>query len=401
MRRAVATVSTVVLAATLGLTGASSVPSVAAEPATVLTGKVVDEHGVAVNSLDVYAGWDMTTTAADGSFRVDVEPGPVTLQFWDNHFQQFGFDHEVTANAVSGTTKDLGAIVLRSVANPSRSAVSIDTSRRRAVRSAYRVVKHAVRNEKDLTPRGCRVAKTPAATQRRTISAINVIRRMSGLDPVRSDPKLAKRAQKAAIIQYYQGYLSHFPSPSARCATKKGVAASGKSNLALGYEGADVVLAYMTDDGANNTAVGHRRWIQNPYAETMGTGQVGRANALYVLGPSSPDNPTPPSISWPTPGFFPGELEPAGRWSYSTTRQYDVSFEHAKVRATVAGRKLKLSQYPPEIGYGYQSTIVWQFRRPVAVPRHGSEAVQVTITGITQRGIALAPVRYIVRLFRA
>lgn len=239
-----------------------------------------------------------------------------------------------------------------------------------------------------------------SGSQRRTITAVNYMRAMSGLDPVTIDPELSRRAQKSALIQHYQGYLTHYPSKSARCATKAGIRASARSNIALGWEGARVILGYMAEPGGNNTAAGHRRWIQDPYTETMGTGQAGRAHALYVLSRFSPANPAPRYLSWPTAGYFPAELEPAGRWSFGMSRSGDVSFAKVKVTATSNGKNLKLHTYRAELGYGDQVSVVWDFAKPIKV-RKGTRTVAVTISGVTQRGVRLAPYTYSVRLFRA
>ena len=74
----------------------------------------------------------------------------------------------------------------------------------------------------------------------------------------------------------------------------------------------------MSEPGTANRAVGHRRWLMNPFATTMGTGLHGhrqrddrdRAAALA-------SRPNPAWVSWPTAGWFPDALEPAGRWSLS------------------------------------------------------------------------------------
>ena len=42
----------------------------------------------------------------------------------------------------------------------------------------------------------------------------------------------------------------------------------------------------MTDPGAGNTFVGHRRWVLYPPTRTMGVGDIpAQSNALYVVQP--------------------------------------------------------------------------------------------------------------------
>ncbi len=391
------TAAAVVMALALGVL--VSAPAAQAATATV-TGRIVDEYGTPVNSLDIWGGTSMAKTSVTGTFSIAVEAGPFALDVWDNDYQQFGHSHVIRGTATAGTT-DLGTVVLRSTPNPGRATRAIDTTRKAAVRKAYRgTLRPTLRGERYLAPRGCKVAPTPKKAQRRTITAVNYMRAMSGLDPVALDSKLSRKAQKSALIQHYQGYLSHYPSKSARCATKAGVRASARSNIALGWEGARVILGYMAEPGAHNTAAGHRRWIQDPFTETMGTGQAGRAHALYVLSKFSEANPTPRYLSWPTAGYFPAELEPARRWSFGVSRSRDVSFANVKVTAASKGKKLKLRTYAVQPGYGDQLSVVWDFAKPVTV-RRGTRSVAVTISGMTQRGVRLPAHTYIVRLFRA
>jgi hypothetical protein len=256
----------------------------------------------------------------------------------------------------------------------------------------------AVRDERTLKPRGCKVEATPLPTQRRTIRVVNFMRRLSGLDPVVLDRVLSRRAQKAAIIQHYQGFLSHSPSPTARCSTAVGRLASARSNLAQGFEGGGAVLAYMADFGRGNTAVGHRRWILDPFTESMGAGQVARSNALYVVSRFSEANAVPRYLPWPTAGAFPAQLEPRGRWSFAVARR-DVSLAHATVKVTRAGQALGLRRFRPTSGYGDQSALVWNLNKDLRVRR--TARLTVTVTGIAQRGITVPPYTYTVVLFRA
>ncbi|HET7736682.1 MAG TPA: CAP domain-containing protein [Nocardioidaceae bacterium] len=376
-----------------------TVPAPAYASGTV-TGVVVDEDGRPVNSLDVYGLPRAAKTSASGKFSVASVPnGTYTLSFFDNDWQQFFYDQRLTVSVSGLSGKNLGMIVLPSSPNRNRSSAAIDTGSREAVRTAYRRgLVPTILNERNLIPSGCRVEATPLDQQQRTIRAANFMRRISGLDPVSLDRTLSAKAQKAALIQYHQGYLSHAPSAGARCYTQEGGEASGRSNLAQGFEGARTVVAYMNDRGDGNTSAGHRRWIVDPYTETMGHGQVAGYEALFVNSVFSRSNPAPRHLSWPPAGWFPKQLEPRRRWSFSVVRK-DVSFAGATVSVRRGTKPLAVRTYRPQSGYGDQQTLVWDLAKRLRV--RTAAVVTVTVSGITQRGYALPSYTYVVRLFSA
>jgi hypothetical protein len=368
-----------------------------------VSGTLVDEKGRPINDLDVFSGFDTVTTNASGHFTVASDMLPdIQLELWDNQYQQFGFDHVLHADT-SGGSVDLGTVVLKSFTHPGRSDAAIDTGNKSAVAHAYRRQwKASFRNEKAVTAHGCKVRQTPLAAQRRTIAAVNFARKLSGLDPVALNTTLSAKATKAALIERYLGYLNHFPPAGAKCATKVGRATAGRSNLAVGFEGAGNIAAYMEDFGPNNFEAGHRRWIQDPFTEAMGTGQVGRYEALYVVTSGalrSEDNPVPSTIAWPTAGYFPASLEPGKRWSFGQVRR-DVDLSHAKVRVLVGSRVLKLHKFPVLPGYGDQDSLVWDLAKRPKVTAGHTKTFTVRISGILQRGVAMPAYRYKVKLFR-
>ena len=373
-----------------------AVPSPSYAAGTV-TGVVVDEDGRPINSLDVFGLPVNTKTGSSGKFSVpNVPNGTYTLSFVDNDWKQFFAKNRLTFTVSGIGGRNLGTIVLRSTPDPSRSDLAIDTSSREAVRFAYqRQLVPTQVNERNLIPQGCTVEAVPLDAQQRTIRAANFMRTLSGLDPVALDGRLSAKAQKAALIQYHQGYLSHTPSSGARCWSQDGALGSRRSNLSVGFEGARAVMAYMRDEGGN-THVGHRRWITDPYLVAMGHGQVGGYEALHVMGPFSSTKAAPRQLSWPPAGWFPKQLEPRRRWSFSIVRK-DVSFAGARVSLTRGVKSLPVHTYAPQSGFGDQQTLVWDLARRLRV--RTSAVVVVTISGITQRGVALPPYTYVVRLF--
>jgi hypothetical protein len=234
-----------------------------------------------------------------------------------------------------------------------------------------------------------------------TLESINFVRAMGALAPVSFSKRLSAKAQQAALIMSANARkrgLSHDPARWWRCWTRVGHNAAGHSNLAWSYPkitAGGAIKQYMDDAGDGNTFAGHRRWIMNPPTLTMGNGMTATTNALWVLGPTSASRPDPAWVSWPTAGWFPAPLEPAGRWSLSSGDD-GADFSNARVHvetATGAGRRAH--EYPVADGYGPR-TIVFQVSN---VSRPGT--YKVTVRGIRLPGRA-APVRhtYTVRLFQ-
>jgi hypothetical protein len=152
----------------------------------------------------------------------------------------------------------------------------------------------------------------------------------------------------------------------------------------------------MDDAGPGNKAVGHRRWIMYPPQVRMGNGMTSTSNALTVLGaPIKPARPNPAWVGWPTAGWFPAPLEPAGRWSLSSGDD-GARFARAKVSVTgPSGERLRVHRFPIQDGYG-KPTVVFRVR---GIAGHG--AYRVTVRGIRLPDRA-TPVRhtYTVRLFQ-
>jgi uncharacterized protein YkwD len=243
----------------------------------------------------------------------------------------------------------------------------------------------------------CRAGSTSATSRAATQRAINFVRSLGGLYPVSFSSTLSSRSQLTALMMSANETLSHTPARTWRCYTGTGADNAGRSNLALGYPSitsAGVVGMYMGEPGANNTAVGHRRWLMNPFATAMGSGSTDKANALAVIGPTSAARPNPTWVSWPTAGYFPDTLEPEGRWSLSAGSNR-VDFRYAAVHVYRNGVALSARKNVVESGYA-QPTLVWQLPTEQA----GSGSFKVVVTGIRLAGSTNSYTRtYYVKMF--
>lgn len=244
---------------------------------------------------------------------------------------------------------------------------------------------------------GCHRGSVSTNSRSATLRAVNFVRRLGGLAPVRFDSTMNAHAQSTALIMAANQQLSHYPTSSWRCWTRTGATTAARSNLALAYPditSAGLVEMYMDDIGNGNEAVGHRRWVMNPFATSMGSGSTGTANALQVVGPTSSRRPNPAYVGWPTKGWFPDTLEPHGRWSLSAG-DARADFRYAQVHVYQGTRQLTVKKYRVESGYA-RPTIVWQM--PTGFTPSGSYTVKVT--GIRHRGSGKRfSSRYVVRFF--
>jgi uncharacterized protein YkwD len=244
---------------------------------------------------------------------------------------------------------------------------------------------------------GCLPGLSSATSNQATLTALNYVRSLAGLAPVSLNASLNAGAQAAALMMSANGALSHDPSSSWKCYSSAGASAAHRSNLALSYpsiRSGQIIDLYMDDPGSTNFAVGHRRWVLNPFTTQVGTGSTETANALTVIGPSSSARPNPRWVGWPTAGYFPNAIEPDGRWSLSSGRR-NVSFAHAKVRVYFGGHRVPVHQYRVENGYA-QPTIVWQM--PAGFATTGS--YKVVVKRIKKKGSKrLLHTAYTVNLF--
>ncbi|MCE0534708.1 CAP domain-containing protein [Kineosporia rhizophila] len=264
----------------------------------------------------------------------------------------------------------------------------IDTGDRAAVREA--VLKRlrpalAAKVKWSGSVSGCVAGKPARSTQQATLKAVNFFRAMAQLDPVTFDAGLSAKAQKAALMMDAENSLNHFPPRSWKCWSKAGAEAAGRSNLCLDCTGAASVLEYMTDEGPGNTAAGHRRWLLFPFVGEMGSGITSGAGALWVIPGERVRAKSPAWVSWPTPGYFPNELDPAGRWSLSASNE-KIDFARAKVSVRTAdGKALEVRRHKP-IAHGrpnYGSpALVWQVTGFALPTGTRSRRLDVTVSGI-------------------
>lgn len=244
---------------------------------------------------------------------------------------------------------------------------------------------------------GCLLGGMSSRSHQATLASVNYVRALSGLAPVSfSNSAMNRQALEAAVMMQANNRLSHDPLTSWLCYTAGGDAAAHKSNLALNYPSMGsgrAIDLYMDDPGGTNTAVGHRRWVLYPFTTVMGNGTTKNANVLTVVGPTSSARHNPRWVRWPTSGYFPRPLEPAGRWSLSSGYRGD-NFSRSWVRMWKGSTRIYPRKYAVRNGYG-MPTVVWQL--PASVPRVGTFTVKVG--NICRSGVGCFSTKYKVNIF--
>jgi uncharacterized protein YkwD len=243
----------------------------------------------------------------------------------------------------------------------------------------------------------CNAGTTSLAFRQAVIARVNYFRAMAGVPAeIALNETWSSRAQKAALMMSRNNALSHSPPSTWHCYTAEGAEAASKSNLALGYNGVDVIDAYIKDIGSNNASVGHRRWIFHPQSVAMGTGDVpaagsyNSANALWVVDNDTFFDPRPttrePYVAWPPPGYVPYQVT-YPRWSFTLP---NADFSGAAVAMTENGLPVSVALDSFAGGIG-DPTIVWipkGMNNGATWPRPSSDVnFEVTITNVLVSGL--------------
>ncbi|MCX6973825.1 MAG: CAP domain-containing protein [Verrucomicrobia bacterium] len=242
---------------------------------------------------------------------------------------------------------------------------------------------------------------TSAAFKADVLRRINFYRALCGLPAdIAFNDDLSAKCQEAALMFSANKDIAHSPPPSWIYYTANAAEAAGKSNIAYGSHGPDAVDAYMEDYGLNNTAVGHRRWLLYPMAQTMGTGDVPAsadkpdANAIWVIGHFKSSAPKK-FTAWPNAGYVPNDLVPQ-RWSLSFP---GANFNSATVAMSLNGTSVPLQVVSPSTLNIGDNTIVWEpFGLDLDSP--ADLTCNVTVSGISGAGVPTSQ-SYSVTLFHS
>ena len=216
-----------------------------------------------------------------------------------------------------------------------------------------------------------------------TVEAINWFRRMAGLNPVSENSAQSAAAQETALMMHAQNQLSHFPGGEWECHTESGSETAGLSNLSLGIVGPQSIVGQIEDAGANNEALGHRRWLLYPALSNVGIGNTSRASTVQVINDFGSRHAESEWVAWPPAGFVP-DTTVFNRWSLSFAGASSVDFSNTRVSVTENGKALDVRLLPIANGFG-DPALGWEVSG--ANPRGAGDVIyEVSVSGLVVGG---------------
>jgi hypothetical protein len=192
---------------------------------------------------------------------------------------------------------------------------------------------------------------------------INFFRVVTGLKPVKLNPKFNSMAQAAALLIKANNQLTHNPSNNMKCFSESAFNGCSKSCLGFtdfeNFASTAFITAFIWDFGESNYYVGHRRWMLYSKLAEFGYGATDNSEALLTVDGVSYDSiPTPEYIAYPWEGYVPVNLI-FPKWSFSIPENKTVDFSQTTITmANLEGVEIqvvKLEEYKNFLDH----TLVW------------------------------------------
>lgn len=225
----------------------------------------------------------------------------------------------------------------------------------------------------------CDAGEVPGPAQENAIRRTNLYRWQAGLAPIALDVPRVPVQQACATVLAALRRLSHSLTPDMPCYSAEAAQGASSSNLSGGGGLADSVDLYITDPGAGNAELGHRRWILNPAMAETAFGYKGGYGCMYSFSNSA--RHAIDFVAWPTPGFLP-ERAARGRFHVAF---YGVVPDGANFRIEAALNDAPLAEVESwslntgygrsRAAYGYEPpggiNAVWQAGNTLTVALRG------------------------------
>lgn len=245
------------------------------------------------------------------------------------------------------------------------------------------------------------------------VDAINMVRYIAGIpDDIELDAGYTELNQHGAVLLTANNTLTHYPEKPADMDQDfydKGALGAKSSNISTTNLPSKTIFQFMDDSDASNIdAVGHRRWVLNPYMKKTGFGVGVKRYGLMYAFDESRDFVDFDYVAWPSPGVFPIELfKYSQAWSVSVNIQEYGTPDISNIKVTLkhlnSGEVFEFSNSTPSSpengvyfnvensGYGIPNCII--FRPEFTNPYKAGDVFQVTITGLSK------DISYIVKIF--
>jgi len=211
----------------------------------------------------------------------------------------------------------------------------------------------------------CNPGEIPTNILKKAETRINYFRKVARLNPVTLSEDFNEKAQHAALMMTANRQISHTPTVNWKCYTDKGNEGARNSNIGISdfenFPEISFVTGFILDYGPINHSIGHRKWLLNSRAQTMGYGATGKHEIIYVTGVRTEASPEGPEyIAYPPEGYFPYNLI-FEKWSFAIPYGNKVNFKKAKVEMEDSrGKLLSTKILSTEDPWYFDPTIVWE-----------------------------------------
>lgn len=254
----------------------------------------------------------------------------------------------------------------------------------------------------------CRAGTLKASVKADFLARLNAIRALHQLPAVTYSSFEDTQEAESSLMMAVAKRLSHTPSADWACYTAGGSTAAGSSNLVggwgtgLGFNSEDDYLGLWLTEGGS-AAIGHRRWILNPFLGKTSYGRVAlvlpdgsRASAAsmrvfnFAVGGPVPTG-LPAYVAYPSGDYPARYFDLSAYLSFSvvagTTGTFganaNVGFGRATITVTGPAGALAVSDVTSDNdGYGLANNVQW---RVAGLQRGTSYTVRIAgVTGAPQ-----------------
>lgn len=222
----------------------------------------------------------------------------------------------------------------------------------------------------------CNKGSLSNEAKERALQVTNAIRDLHGLAPFEYNHDFDAQVQAASLIMKANNKIDHMPASSSKCYTQEGYDASSTSDLSLSHRIVDPAkdIATWVDDATNASvvsAVGHRRWILNPFGKYTSYGQIDGFSTLKVVGfnDASANDVNVEYVAFPYKRYPYILISNSSPWSFSIVEDRDDLYANTHdyfsnatviVREKESGKSLTISKlYHDSIAYGVPNILTW------------------------------------------
>ena len=261
---------------------------------------------------------------------------------------------------------------------------------------------------------GCSAGSLTASAKADVLARLNAIRSLHRLPPVTYSDADDPQTAQTSLMMVANGQLSHTPPSSWLCYTASGAAGAGSGNLfsstsAAGLTDDQYLGGWLTEAGS--AALGHRRWMLDPFlgktsygrvSMRMANGAISDAATLKVFdfaeGIAIPTG-LPTFVAYPFGDYPARYADPKAYLSFSViagatgrSASAGVRFTNARIVVTSGSTSLAVSDVTfDNDGYGLPNNLQW---RVAGLQPEVTYTVQ--ISGVT--GAAVADYSYPFRI---